>query len=128
MDTSETHPCPEYVAELIDRIGSYDDEVLLPAVTVLSNMGPPVVEFLIAAAAEYSTPIEHQYRLLNLARRIGGQRGPAENRCLRRLGRHWCPVIREKVNEVLAALTPRRRARKSGAASLVQGADASPST
>jgi len=123
MDTSETHPSHEDLAALIDRIGSHDPEVFMPAAMRLCDMGPPVVAYLIAAADDCITP-DHQYRLLDLAQRIGGERGATENRHLRALRRHWRPEIRQKVEEVFAALSPRPRTRKSGATNLVQGAGA----
>ena len=121
---NEAHPGDGLLDMLIEWLGSDDPEKLVPAVTLLLRVGPPVVEFLVAEAAKPTTHIAHQYRLLDLARLIGGERGPEENRHLRALRRHWCPAIRQKVEEVLAALSPQRRTRRSGSKSLVRGAGA----
>jgi hypothetical protein len=116
-----THPGAGYLDGLIEWIGDTDRDKMGAAIVLLSRAGPPVVEFLIAKAAEPSIPTMHQYRVLDLARRIGGHRGPAENRHLRELRRHWSPAIRRKAEELLSALKPQRKPRKVGPKKVVRG-------
>jgi len=96
---------------LIDWIGGNDQEEIVTAAMLLSRVGPPVVGFLVGEAAKPTTSLTHKYRLLDLARRIGGRRGPMENRHLRVLRRHKCLAIRAKAEEVFATLLPRREPR-----------------
>jgi hypothetical protein len=105
----------------MEWVGSDDRKKILSAVMLLCQVGPPVVEFLIAEAAKPTTSLTHKYRLLDLARRIGGRRGPVENRQLRELRRHKCSAIRAKAEEVLAALSPRRKPRTTSYRRLGRG-------
>lgn len=124
MDAHETPSDDQLVTCAIDWFGSKDARKHSIALEVLCEIGPSVVPLLIAEADKSTTPIEGQYYLLELARTIGGQRGPDEYRHIRSLRRHWHPAIREKVEEVFKTLRPQRRTRKAGAESHVQDAGA----
>ena len=117
MDTSKaTYPSDGVLDLLIEWVNSDDPEEIVTAATLLTQEGPRVNEFLLVAAAEPTTADTHVYRLLDLVGRIGGKRGPAENRHLRLLMRHGDPAVRIKAKEVWAALTyekPKRTGRVS---------------
>ncbi len=104
----------------IGWLNSNRPEEFVPAVEYLCRAGPDVTPFLIEAAAKPGTPTVHQFRLLSLASKIGGRRGPDENHYLRTLRRHGCPAIRQKAEELFAILTPRRQSRKSGSGRLLR--------
>lgn len=106
---------------LMDGVGSDDGQEIISAVELLLREGPAVTEFLIARAAEPTAGDVLKFRLLDLAARIGGHRDAATTRRLRALRKHECPQVREKVDEVLAAL-PLRRSRKPAFVNLSRAA------
>ena len=116
-----TQPWDGLLDLLIEWVGTNDVEKLEAAAMLLSRVGPPVVEFLVGEAAKPTTSLTHKYRLLDLARRIGGRRGPIENRQLRELRQHKCLAIRQKAAEVLGVLTPRRKPRTTSYRRLGRG-------
>ena len=115
------HPYDGLLDLFVGWLGSNKPEEFVPAVEYLCRAGSGVSDFLIEAAAKPGTPSAHQYRLLSLVSKIGGQRGPVENHYLRTLRRHDCPLIREKAKELFVVLPVRRTSRRTGLGIGVRG-------
>ena len=116
MRAKNEHPGAGYLDGLLEWLGGSNGEKIVAAVTMLCREGPRVIEFMIDEAAKPSTTPVHACRLLSLASKIGGKRGPVENRHLSLLMRHGDPAVRLKAKEVWGVLTyekPKRTGRVS---------------
>ena len=76
-------PTDGNLAVVLEWLGHGDYQELEAALRICFEEGPPVIEFLIAEADKATTKPLHVYRLLDLTERIGGERGPGEDRHLR---------------------------------------------
>ena len=101
-------PTDGNLAAVLSMLGDGDYDEVKAALHICFEVGPPIIEFLIAEADKATTKPLHVYRLLDLTERIGGERSPVEDRHLRALMQHRSLEIRKKAQNLFDVLSPKK--------------------